>query len=119
MQALQNDADMIEAYVSLGTALRRLGRYQEALDLHAIALRRDPESLENFEGWADALMHLNMLGNAVASYTKYSEEGSPRAQVLMDAIKVWLVEMSEDPGELDPAHVEKMAAWVAEQEQGG
>ncbi len=118
MQALQTNADFFEAYEQLGTAFRRLDKHQEALEVHAIALRRDPESMETFEGWADALMNLNMLGNAVASYEKYAEEDSPRAPILMAAIKDWLAEMERDPGELDPEHVEKMAEWVAQQESG-
>ena len=119
MQALKTQPEMIEAYVSLGEAFRHLGKYQEALEVHAIALRRDPESMENFEGWAEALMGLNMLGNATASYTKYVEEGSPRAAVLMDAMQSWLVRMEADPGDFDPEHVQRMAEWMAQQEQGG
>jgi tetratricopeptide (TPR) repeat protein len=119
MQALKTKPDMIEAYDALGLAFRRLGKYQEALEIHAIALRRDPDSLENFAGWAEALLELNMLGNATASYTKYAEEGSPRAGILMDAMKGWLAARQADPGDMDPAHIQKMAAWIAQQEQGG
>lgn len=119
MQALTGRPEMIEAYVALGSAFRHLGKNQEALEIHAIALRRDPDSLDNFEGWARALLNLNMLGNATASYTKYVEEDSPRAPILMDAMKQWLVAMRADPGEFDPAHVQRMADWIAEQEHGG
>ena len=118
MQALKTRPDMIEAYDALGLAFRRLGKYQEALEIHAIALRRDPDSLENFTGWSESLLELNMLGNATASYTKYAEEGSPRAPILMDAMKKWLADKQADPGEMDPAHVQRMADWIAQQEQG-
>ena len=119
LQALRNEPEMIEAYVALGGAFRSLGKYQEALEIHAIALRRDPESMENFQGWAAALLELNMLGNATASYTRYAEEGSPRAEILMGEMQKWLTARQADPGEIDPAHIERMAAWMAEQGQGG
>jgi tetratricopeptide (TPR) repeat protein len=119
MQALKTKPDMIEAYDALGMAFRRLGKYQEALEIHAIALRRDPDSLDNFAGWAESLLELNMLGNATASYTKYAEEGSPRAPILMDAMKKWLASRQADPGDLDPEHIQRMADWLAQQEQVG
>ena len=119
MQALRLEPEMIEAYVGLGQAFRQLGKYQEALEIHAIALRRDESSMENFQGWAESLMELNLLGNATQAYAAYVEAGSPRAEILMGEMKKWLEARRADPGEMDPEHVERMAEWMAEQNQGG
>ncbi len=119
MGALRLNPKMIEAYDALGLAFRRLGQDQASLEVHAIALRRDPDSMENFRGWSESLMNLNMLGNATTSYTQYVEEGSPRAAILMDAMKTWLVEKQADPGELRPEDVQRLADWIDQQEQSG
>lgn len=117
--ALQQNPKLIEAYDALGLAYRRLGKYQEALEIHAIALRRDPDSMDNFRGWSEALMQLDMLGNATTAYATYVEADSPRAPILMDEIKKWLAVKQDDPGELEPEHVQRLADWIAQQEQGG
>lgn len=119
MEALRLQPQMIEGYESLGLAFRRLGRYQEALQIHAIALQRQPESLVNFQGWAESLLSLDMLGNATASYTSYVDSNAERADILMAEMKKWLAARQADPGELDPAHVERMAEWIDQQEHGG
>jgi len=117
MQALRMEPELIEAYEALGQTFRSLGKYQEALEIQAIALRRDPENMEIFQGWAASLMALNMLGNATTSYSAYVEAGSPRAEILMGEMKKWLAAKQADPGELDPQHIEKMAQWMAQQGQ--
>jgi tetratricopeptide (TPR) repeat protein len=119
LRALRQDSDVFEAYESLGLAFRKLGRYQEALEIHAIALRRDENSMENFSGWAESMMELNMLGNATQAYTAYAESESPRAPILMAAMKQWLVAREADPGDMEPADIERMAEWIAQQETGG
>lgn len=117
--ALTQNNDLMEAYEPLGEAFRRQGEYQKALQIHAMALQKDADSLDNFRGWAESLMALNMLGNATQSYTNYVETKSPRAEILMDEMKKWLATKQTDPGDLDPAHVERMAAWIAEHTRGG
>jgi tetratricopeptide (TPR) repeat protein len=118
ISALRQDADLFEAYEPLGRTFRTLGKYQEALEIHAIALRRNEESMENFTGWAESLMELNMLGNATQAYAAYVEADSPRAPILMDAMKKWLVAKQADPGDLDPANVQRLADWIEQQGAG-
>jgi tetratricopeptide (TPR) repeat protein len=115
VSALRQDADLFEVYEPLGRTFRILGKYQEALEIHAIALRRNEESMENFTGWAEALMELNMLGNATQAYAAYAEAESPRAPILMDAMQEWLAAKQEDPGDLDPANIQRLADWIAQQ----
>jgi len=117
-EALSSDDDLIEAYAGLGTALRLQNKAEEALQVHAMALRRSPEDLENFVGWAESLLALNMLGNVTGAYTDYAQSNTTRAEILMTAIENWLADRRTDPGELDPADVERLADWVALQKQG-
>jgi tetratricopeptide (TPR) repeat protein len=118
IQVLKKDPTIMEAYDSMGLAFRRMGRYQEALEIHGVALRRDPSSLENFRGWSEALLSLNFLGDAVTQYANYLEMGSPNAPILMEEIKKWLAAKQADPGDLEPAHVQRMTEWVAENDTG-
>lgn len=117
-EALAYDGTFIEAFAGLGTALRLRGRPEEALQVHAMALRRAPDDAENFAGWTEALLDLNMLGNATTAYTDYAESNPARAEILMTAIENWLAEKTANPGELDPADVQRLADWVEQQKQG-
>jgi tetratricopeptide (TPR) repeat protein len=117
-EALSYDADLLPAYAGLGTALRLQGRAQEALQVHAMALRRDASDMENFAGWTAALLDLNMLGNATSAYADYAETNPERAAVLMTAIEDWLAAKTANPGDLDPADIQRLADWVAQQKQG-
>jgi tetratricopeptide (TPR) repeat protein len=117
-EALAFNADLIPAYAGLGTSLRLRGRVQEALQVHALALRRDPSDMENFSGWTAALLDLNMLGNATSAYADYAETNPERAAVLMTAIETWLAAKTANPGDLDPADIRRLADWVEQQKQG-
>lgn len=114
-QALQQNPKLLEGYEDLGFAYRRAGKYQEAMQIHAMGLGKDPANLENYRGWAESILALNMLGDATAAYARMVETDSPGAPILMDEIKEWLAAKQADPGDLDPAHVERLAQWVTEQ----
>lgn len=117
-EALSYNDGIIEAYAGLGTALRLQGKTEEALQVHAMALRRAPDDLENFSGWTQALLGLNLLGNATNAYADYAHTNPARAEILMSAIESWLADKKTDPGEIDPADVQRLADWVARQKQG-
>lgn len=116
-ETLSYDADLIEAYAGLGTVLRLQGKPQDALQVHAMALRKAPNDLENFTGWTDSLMALNMLGNATTAYTDYAQSNPQRAEILMTAIEKWLADKKTDPGDLDPGDVQRLADWVEQQKR--
>ena len=115
-EALSMDPKMIEAYVGLGAAFRATGMYRESLQAVTQGLRVDSANGELFAGWAESLMGLNRLGDATQAHAQLLETNPAWAETLMGVIKVWLDERRADPGELDPADVEKMAVWIAEQE---
>ena len=80
------------------------------------ALQLAPDDDDLFTGWAESIVGLDMLGDATQAYTRLREENPEWAEVRMGVIKGWLVERRTDAGELDPADVERMAGWIAEQE---
>lgn len=109
---------MSEAYAGLGETLREWGQLEQSLQVYASAVRRFPEDLENFEGWAMTLMELNMLGNATSTYTSYVEANPDRAAIMMEVMEDWLKRKKADPGDLNPADVDRLAAWIQQQNAG-
>ena len=109
---------MSEAYAGLGETLREWGQLEQSLEVYAAAVRRFPEDLENFEGWAMTLMELNMLGNATSTYTNYVEANPDRAAIMMEVMEDWLKRKQVDPGDLNPADVDRLAAWIQQQNAG-
>lgn len=116
-EAIGYDADLLEAYAELGMAYRRLDQPMDALRTHVTALKLDPEDEANFEGWVDSLLALDMLGDATQAYTRLATQNPERAEYVMSALRSWLDAKRTDPGELDPAHVERLATWIDQQEQ--
>jgi tetratricopeptide (TPR) repeat protein len=116
-EAIGYEPEMLEAYAGLGTALRRIGRSEEALQVHSAALGKSPQNLDNFEGWADSLLALNMLGDATTAYSTMLQSSPDQAAILMRAMKSWLAEKQADPGNLKPADVDRMADWIEQKEQ--
>lgn len=117
-EAVGYSPDLLDAYTGLGTALRQLGRHQDALRIHARALQADAERDADFRGWAESLLGLAMLGDATVTYTELAATDPERAAVLMDVMKAWLAEKQRDPGDLEPADVQRLADWIAQQEAG-
>ena len=109
---------MSEAYAGLGETLRDWGRLDQSLEVYAAAVRRFPDDLENFEGWAETLMELNMLGNATSAYTSYVDSNPDRAAILLEVMEDWLKRRRADPGELRPEDVERLAGWLQQQGAG-
>ena len=109
---------MAEAYAGLGETLRDWGQLEKSLEVYAAAVRRFPDDLETFEGWAMTLMELNMLGNATSTYTSYVESNPDRAAILMEVMQDWLKRKQADPGDLNPADVDRLAAWIQQQGVG-
>ena len=109
---------MTEAYAGLGETLREWGELEKSLEVYAAAVRRFPDDLENFEGWAMTLMELNMLGNATSAYTSYVDTNPDRAAILMEVMEDWLKRKQADPGELSPSDLERLSGWIQQQETG-
>jgi tetratricopeptide (TPR) repeat protein len=117
-QAIGYAPDMMEAYAGLGIALRRVGMNEDALKVHATALSKSPQDLDNFEGWAESLLALNMLGDATTAYSSLVQSQPDQAAILMQAMKDWLIEKQANPGDLSPADVDRLAGWIERNERG-
>jgi serine/threonine protein kinase/tetratricopeptide (TPR) repeat protein len=73
-QALERDASLAEAHVTLGTILRGTGKYTESIAAFQEALRLSPRNADAFKGMADT--YTAMGGHdaeAVTTYTKALE----------------------------------------------
>lgn len=115
-EAIGYDDHLLDAYTGLGSALRLLGKYEDALQVHARALQADAERDADFRGWAESLLALDMLGDATLTYTKLQATRPDRAAILMDEMKAWLAEKRQDPGDLEPEDIQRLADWIAQQE---
>lgn len=116
-EAIGYEPEMMQAYAGLGTALRAIGMNEDALKVHSSALSKSPDDLENFEGWAESLLALNMLGDATTAYSSLVQSRPERAAILMQAMKNWLAEKQIDPGDLDPADVDRLASWIEQNDR--
>jgi Flp pilus assembly protein TadD len=105
-----------EAYAALGAALRQLGRYEEAAEVHYAALTKLPKDIENMRGWARSMLALNRLGDTTATYDRLRESFPKGAAVLLEEMKAWLAAHRATPGDLRPEDVERLAQWIAERE---
>lgn len=117
--AIRTNPKMIQAYAGLGEAFRASGKYAESLQVSAQGLKLAPQDEALFAGWAESIMGLDMLGDATQAYTKLRQSSPARAGVLMGVMKGWLLERRADPGEMDPGDVERLAAWIQQQEGVG
>ena len=117
-EAIGYNKEMIEAYAGLGAALSESGRPDQALSVHARALGLEPEDEENFRGWAQAMLDLNMLGDAAQAYSSLRETSPEQAATLLTLMKSYLGEKRTDPGELEQEDLERLANWIKLQEDG-
>lgn len=51
-----------------------------------------------------------MLGDATTAYSSLVQSQPERTAILMQAKKEWLTEKQADPGDLDPADVDRLAS---------
>lgn len=119
VEAIGFERTLVDAYVGLGEAYSGLGKHGEALQVHAAALEVDPESMASFQGWVDALLALNMLGDATLAYENYAQARPELAQVLLDGMKGWLETRRQEPADVPPEAIERLANWLAQHEAGG
>jgi tetratricopeptide (TPR) repeat protein len=117
-EAIGYQPDLLDAYTGLGAALRELGQYGDALQVHARALEADSDREEDFRGWAGSLLALDMLGDATTAYTRLATSRPDQAAILMETMKAWLAEKQADPGDLSPEDVQRLADWIAQHEAG-
>jgi tetratricopeptide (TPR) repeat protein len=119
LEAIGFDKSLVDAYVGLGEAYSELGKHEEALQVHAQALALDPQSDASFAGWVDELLALNRLGDAAAAYDAYAATQPERAQVVLAGMRAWYAAKQQDPGDVSPEAIARMADWLAQHGAGG
>lgn len=117
-EAVRTAPGLLDAYVSLGAALRALGRGEEALQVHALALQRNGRDDDNFRGYIASLLALERLGNAAAIYEQIRAEQPKRARIVYEELSTFYDERKKEPGNLAPADLERLAGWLAERRSG-
>jgi tetratricopeptide (TPR) repeat protein len=72
-QAIQADANFVEAYHNLGVVLGKQHRWQEALGYHQQAVKLHRENPQFWAGQGRALMALDCWDEAIASYRQITQ----------------------------------------------
>lgn len=109
--ALERKPIFHQAHSSLGYALRRLGRYDEALVAYDRALELNPHYSEAIEYRAEAYLGLNRIEDAKAAYMSLFASDRPRADELLDAMEEWLAARKKDPAGVEAREIEEFEAW--------
>ncbi len=114
--AVEHDPSLHQAHTELGFVLRKTGKYEESLTAYEEALALVPGYTPAIEYRAEAHLGLGRLEEVKAAYLELFRSERPHADQLMLAMKRWLEERRDAPGDLAPALVEEFARWVAERE---
>ncbi len=112
--AVEGKPDFFEAYSSLGYALRKTGRYEDALAAYDRALAIDPSYVEAIEYRGEAYLGLDRIDEAKGAYMQLFEMDRDRAAELMTAMKRWVEQRRSDAGALSEETIESFATWVEE-----
>jgi tetratricopeptide (TPR) repeat protein len=115
--AVRLQPDFYQAHSDLGYALRRTGRYQEALAAYDRALAVNGAYTEAIEYRAEAYLKLDRLEEAKGAYIVLAGSDRPRADILIAAMNKWVGLRRDDPGPVGAEEVERFAAWVRLQEE--
>lgn len=112
-EAVRSAPGLTDAYVALGAALRALGRAEEAVQVHALALQRNERDDDNFRGYVVSLLALDRLGNAAALHDQIQAEQPKRARIVYDELSTYYGQRKKDPGVLSPEDLDRLASWLA------
>lgn len=113
-RATELNQSLFQAHSSLGYALRRTGRYQEALTAYNRALALNPNYTEAVEYRAEAYLGLDRVAEAKTAYMFLFNRDQKRAGELLEAMAEWVENRRQDPANVEPEALEAFASWVAE-----
>ncbi|NIM02149.1 MAG: tetratricopeptide repeat protein, partial [Acidobacteria bacterium] len=113
-RAVGKNPMMHEAHSDLGYALRKQGDFEASLAAYNRALEIEPRYAEAIEYRAEAYLALNRLDEAKQAYMQLFKGQSDQAPALLEAMRKWCAERSEDPKGASAEEVEAFASWVSE-----
>jgi len=115
--ATEKDPRLFQAWGNLGYAYRKTGKYAEALQAYDRALEIQPGYTPAIEYRGEAYLGLNRLDDVQNSYMTLFSSDRARADELAAAIDQWIQKKKAEPGAVDPAALDRFAAWAAERKQ--
>jgi tetratricopeptide (TPR) repeat protein len=110
-------ANFYQAFTQLGFALRKSGKYDEALRAYDAALSIVPNLSPALEYRAEAYLGLNRIDEAKAAYVLLFSGDRPRADELATAMKQWLEKRRTEPGPVAQETIESFEKWLSERQQ--
>lgn len=113
-EALANNADMANAWDSVGYIHLRLGAYVESVDDYDHTLKLQPDAEEAIERRAEAYLHLDRIDDARSAYMELFNHARPLADQLMTSMQRWVTDHRPDPKGMRPAQVDGFDAWLQE-----
>ena len=114
VSAVNLNPQMFQAFSSLGYALRKTGKYGEALVAYDRALALNPDYTEAVEYRAEAYLGLNRFEEAKQAYMQLFQADRAKADELLEAMQKWVESRRGDPAGLDAGQIDAFAAWVDE-----
>jgi len=113
-KALRHDEGLFQAWSSLGYALRRQGRYDEALAAYDRAIELEPRYVEAVEYRAEAYLQLGRLEDAKSEYLRLSGWVPAMALRLRQKMDLWYRSRTAEPGSIDAEEVAGFGRWLDE-----
>jgi tetratricopeptide (TPR) repeat protein len=114
-QAIELYPKYHQAHSSLGYALRRLGRYQEALASYDRALELEPDYVEAIEYRAEAYLALGRYTQTQQAYATLLRKNPDYAAQLLVAMRQWAGTPAAPDSVLVDSAATMMREWIAEQ----
>jgi len=105
-KAIELNAEMYQAYSSLGFALRKTGSLDESLAAYKKALSINPDYYEAIEYLAETRLQRHEFEEVKIAYARLEKEHPESAQKLKQAISEWLSEQN-----VQAAEVKEFSEW--------
>jgi len=108
---------MYQAWTEEGFALRKSGKYDEALQSYDRALQLKPNLSPALEYRAEAWLGLDRVEEAKQTYMLLFSGDRARADELAAAMKQWLEKRKSDPGSVSAETIGAFEKWLTERQQ--
>jgi tetratricopeptide (TPR) repeat protein len=107
-----------EAWGSKGYALRQLGDWAGALKAYEMSLHLKPDYPQALEYIGEAYLGLNRIDDAKDAWAKLDPVDATLALELVSAMRVWIDQRRDDPGEIKIGELDAFERWVGERLSG-